>query len=119
MVCKCINIKSVMKRLDAMPAKLEEMYHLTIQRIENQFDDPDHANLAKRALLWVIYSEEPLTLDELRYAVACTPDNDPFDHTALVTEGVLLSACAGLISTEGRRKTVRLIRKSAAYSPAL
>ncbi|KAH6902893.1 ankyrin repeat-containing domain protein [Coprinopsis sp. MPI-PUGE-AT-0042] len=82
-------------------------------RIERQFDDPDHADLAKRALLWVIYSEEPLTLEELRYAVACTPENEPFDETDVVPENILLSACAGLISTEGKRGTTRLIHYTA------
>ncbi|KAH6908082.1 ankyrin repeat-containing domain protein [Coprinopsis sp. MPI-PUGE-AT-0042] len=113
LVRRCISLKSVMKQLDAMPAKLEEMYTLSIQRIERQFDDPDHADLAKRALLWVIYSEEPLTLEELRYAVACTPENEPFDETDVVPENILLSACAGLISTEGKRGTTRLIHYTA------
>ncbi|KAH6908086.1 ankyrin repeat-containing domain protein [Coprinopsis sp. MPI-PUGE-AT-0042] len=113
LVRRCTSLKSVMKQLDAMPAKLEEMYTLTVQRIEKQFDDPDYADLAKRALLWVIYSEEPLTLEELRYAVACTDENEPFDETDVVPESTLLSACAGLISTEGKRHTPRLIHYTA------
>jgi hypothetical protein len=99
-----------MKRLDAMPAKLEEMYALTMQRIENQFDNSEHADLAKRALLWVIHSEEPLTLGELRYAVACSDEDDLFDESSVVPEAILLSACAGLVIVEGKRNVARLIR---------
>lgn len=106
-------MKSVMKRLDAMPVKLEEMYALTIERIEAHSEDPELADLAKRALLWVVYSEEPLTLHELRHAVVCTPDQDSFDGTALVPESVLLSLCAGLLAVEGKCNTVRLIRACA------
>ncbi|KAH6902894.1 ankyrin repeat-containing domain protein, partial [Coprinopsis sp. MPI-PUGE-AT-0042] len=105
MVRRCTNLKSVMKQLDTMPAELENMYSLTIQRIEAQSD----SELAKRALLWVIYAEAPLTLEELRHAVACTPENDPFDDDALVPESILLSAFGGLISTEGKRDITRLI----------
>ncbi|KAH6896156.1 ankyrin repeat-containing domain protein [Coprinopsis sp. MPI-PUGE-AT-0042] len=113
MVRRCTTLKSVMKQLDSMPSKLEEMYALTIERIEKQSEDPELTDLAKRALLWVIYSEEPLTLQELQFAVACTPDNESFDGTALVSEDVLLSSCAGLLSVEGKRNTVRLIHYTA------
>ncbi|KAH6908083.1 ankyrin repeat-containing domain protein [Coprinopsis sp. MPI-PUGE-AT-0042] len=109
MVRRCTNLKSVMKQLDTMPAELENMYSLTIQRIEAQSD----SELAKRALLWVIYAEAPLTLEELRHAVACTPENDPFDDDALVPESILLSAFGGLISTEGKRDITRLIHYTA------
>ncbi|KAH6912488.1 hypothetical protein BKA70DRAFT_1218676 [Coprinopsis sp. MPI-PUGE-AT-0042] len=98
-VSHCTSSRSVMERLDKLPAKLDALYDETFKRIEMQPEE--HAALAKRVLLWVVFAYQPLRVDDLQYAVASDPSVDwaaPDDN--LPPELLLISVCCGLIAVE-------------------
>ncbi|KAH6912492.1 hypothetical protein BKA70DRAFT_1097724, partial [Coprinopsis sp. MPI-PUGE-AT-0042] len=98
-VSHCTSSRRVMEQLDKLPAKLDVLYHEAFKRIEMQPEE--HAALAKRVLLWVVFAYQPLTVDDLQYAVASNRTVDwaaPEDN--LVPESLLVSVCCGLIAVE-------------------
>ncbi|KAH6912502.1 hypothetical protein BKA70DRAFT_1422074 [Coprinopsis sp. MPI-PUGE-AT-0042] len=98
-VSHCTSSRRVMERLDKLPAKLDALYDETFKRIEMQPEE--HVALAKRVLLWVVFAYQPLTVDDMQYAVVSDPTVDwaaPEDN--LVPESLLVSVCCGLIAVE-------------------
>lgn len=89
------------------------MYKATIQRIEEQ--PKDRAEIAQRALLWLLYGRSYPASNRLRFlcqAVATCPETDEFDPDLVVTPKVLVSACCGLVVLENKSGLVRLLRTS-------
>ncbi|KAH6902806.1 ankyrin repeat-containing domain protein [Coprinopsis sp. MPI-PUGE-AT-0042] len=114
----CTNLRRVSEQLDKLPVKLEVLYDEAFKRIEMQPEE--HAALAKRVLLWVVNAYYPLTVDDLRYAVASDANSDWQTPENLVPETLLDSVCCGLITIErtmGHRaspdRTVRLVHYTA------
>ncbi|KAH6902882.1 ankyrin repeat-containing domain protein [Coprinopsis sp. MPI-PUGE-AT-0042] len=98
-VSHCTSSRRVMEQLDKLPAKLDVLYDEAFKRIEEQPEE--HAALAKRVLLWVVFAYRLLTVDDLQYAVASDPSVDwaaPDDN--LAPESLLISVCCGLIAVE-------------------
>ncbi|KAG2022453.1 ankyrin repeat domain-containing protein 50 [Coprinopsis cinerea AmutBmut pab1-1] len=91
----CATIKSVRRRLEEFPAKLEDMYEATMQRIEAQ--PPELADLAKRALLWVVFAQRTLGIEELLHFLSYCPETGVFDQEQAVDQATLLAVCCGLI----------------------
>jgi hypothetical protein len=71
------SLKSKSKReeiretLKCLPRELDGTYKEAMERIETQCEDD--GNLAKRVLSWIVYAFRPLSLQELRYALATMP----------------------------------------------
>ncbi|KAG5794504.1 hypothetical protein H9Q69_006460 [Fusarium xylarioides] len=86
---------------------LSDAYEQTMTRIKSQ--EPDHAMLAQRVLLWLTYARSELTIEDLQYALAtrskyrmvCTQDL-PFKST-------MISVCAGLVALDESSKIIRLV----------
>ncbi|KAH6879952.1 hypothetical protein BKA70DRAFT_1473924 [Coprinopsis sp. MPI-PUGE-AT-0042] len=96
----CTSSRRVMEKLDMLPAKLDVLYDEAFKRIETQPEE--HVALAKRVLLWVAYAYRPLTVQEMRYAVASDPKVDWATPENLVPESLLVSVCCGLIIVEDK-----------------
>jgi ankyrin repeat domain-containing protein 50 len=79
-----------------------------MERIQQQ--PSEYSSLAKRALLWVLYAKEPLTMDQLRGAVALTSLDISHPPEPLADVQILLSSCCGLLENE--ESGVRLVRRS-------
>ncbi|KAH6891566.1 ankyrin repeat-containing domain protein [Coprinopsis sp. MPI-PUGE-AT-0042] len=97
----CTSSRHVMEKLDKLPAKLDVLYDEAFKRIETQPEE--HAALAKRVLLWVVYAYRPLTVEEMRYAVASDPKVDWETPKNLVPESLMVSVCCGLIVFEEKK----------------
>jgi ankyrin repeat domain-containing protein 50 len=87
-----------MERLGQLPAGLDALYGATFSRIESQPEE--RAALAKRILMWLVYAQEPLSTEDMRYAVADDPEYDWLHPAELIEESMLLSACCGLVMVE-------------------
>ena len=88
-----------MRRLDDLPPKLDVLYEQAVNRIQAQGEE--RADLAMVALKWVAYATQPLTVQDLQYAVARDVPADWSDEANLVPESLLISACCGLVTAEG------------------
>ena len=110
----CPDAGSIRKTLAALPSKLDDMYELTLKRIDSQ---PDAiAAVARLALMWVSRAHRRLTVRQLLEAVATTYDPGSFvagefDTANMTTWEILSSATGGLLVAE-TDETVRLIRES-------
>jgi ankyrin repeat domain-containing protein 50 len=95
-----------MEKLEKLPPKLDVLYDEALKRIDMQAEE--HAALAKRVLLWVTYACRPLTVRDMKYAVASKPGSND-----IVPESLMVSVCCGLVVVVGHR--FRLVRQSSFY----
>ncbi|KIY01474.1 uncharacterized protein Z520_03026 [Fonsecaea multimorphosa CBS 102226] len=87
---------------------LDRAYQDTFQRIQRQ---PKEQNeLAKKVLVCVTYSAEPLTLDAVRHALAVDQETKELDpEYDLDNPDDVVSSCAGLVTIDSESKIVRLV----------
>jgi ankyrin repeat domain-containing protein 50 len=92
------SLGHVLKHLERLPSRLDELYRETFARIATKGDE--NALIARRALTWVAFAEAPLSMEDLRYAVAHEPHMDSVSPGNLTPASTLLSLCAGLLVVE-------------------
>ncbi|KAG2003657.1 hypothetical protein CC2G_004246 [Coprinopsis cinerea AmutBmut pab1-1] len=90
----CLSVQTLRETLERIPPGLDGIYADTLARIEKR---PEHALFAKQVLLWLLYCKRPLSVEEVRYAVANFPESYIFDEGRLIDEADLISICCGLI----------------------
>jgi len=92
------------------------MYADTVTRIKRQ--PAKQAALAIHALTWLAYANAPLSIEDLRQAIAATPPTFTAKDTHTPLEEDLVAACCGLISVDKESRQVRLIRTFKPYPHA-
>ncbi|TFK17913.1 hypothetical protein FA15DRAFT_649986 [Coprinopsis marcescibilis] len=107
----CTNFKSFEQALERLPTGVDEMYAITMRRIETLGEA--NASIAKHALMWLTYARSSLLIQELCQAVAIGPDTYEFDKALLVDNETLLSMCCGLVTFEEGSGLVRLVHYTA------
>jgi GPI inositol-deacylase, winged helix domain len=106
----CRHVRTVLENL---PEQVNTAYDQTMERIEGQIKC--NRELARRVLSWMTYACRPLSLKELRHALAVSPNMAEMDPEALVPEMILTSVCQGLVVVDRESDTVRLVRKSLTF----
>ncbi|KAI5814540.1 hypothetical protein BZA77DRAFT_222936, partial [Pyronema omphalodes] len=107
---------SISKRraaLNCMPKKLEDAFHITIERIKSQA--PGKASQGMEVLKWTYLAKRPLSVMELRHALAAvysTPDTDCLNMDDLPFEKTLTECCHGLVVIDNETSLIRLVHKS-------
>ena len=86
---------------------LSDAYMATLSRLKEQ--KGNKSVLGLKVLKWVLYSERPLQVDELRYALAVEMGSLDLDPKNIPVLRTLLSSCLGLVTVEGSSSTVRLV----------
>jgi len=104
-----VTIAQRRKKLEVMARGngLSDAYTATLGRLRAQ--KGNKSVLGLKVLMWVVYAERPLLVDELSHALAVeigSADLDPNNVPALRT---LLSSCLGLVTVEASSSTVRLV----------
>ena len=104
-----VTIAQRRKKLEVMARGngLSDAYTATLGRLRAQ--KGNKSVLGLKVLMWVVYAERPLLVDELSHALAVeigSADLDPNNVPALRT---LLSSCLGLVTVEASSSTVRLM----------
>jgi hypothetical protein len=106
-------VGEVDRTLEAFPSSIRDVYIQTWDRIVQR--NPTRVELAKSALLWVLYAARPMSLEELERAVATSPETYQFQPNEVVPGISLLTLCRGLVTLEEESGLVRLVRKSIRY----
>src|ERR1700761_2513047 len=75
--------------LDNLPRDLKSAFESTLDRISRQ-PDPQKL-LARRALMWVVGARRPLSVGELRCAVALKPESQNFGVEDPPLESTIIS----------------------------
>lgn len=89
---------------------LTAAYDQALSRIDAQLEG--HRNLAHLVLSWVIHARRPLTVDELRHALAMAR-HSTLDPSALHDPKILTAFCAGLVVIDHENGAVRLVHYTA------
>lgn len=97
--------KRVREALNSLPEGLDAVYDNIMQRIGGQI--PEHARLAKRALMWLVHTERPPTMVELQCAVTIETDDTSLDESDLYGSETLVAVCCRLILVEENTQIVR------------
>ncbi|KAK4101588.1 hypothetical protein N658DRAFT_425381, partial [Parathielavia hyrcaniae] len=106
-LAKKLTRREVRAALSSLPKELDETYDQAIQRIDSQ--DEGQTALAHRVLYWISCSLRPLTVAELRHALAVEPGDRDLDEDGLHDPELLVYVCAGLVTVDEESHQVRLV----------
>ncbi|TFK24848.1 ankyrin [Coprinopsis marcescibilis] len=98
MLRECLTIKDLRDCLERLPTGVNDMYVEAMRRIDMQ--SAGKVVAAKRALIWVLYACEPLSMGQLVSAVAICPQTHRYDEECVIDSDILIGLCCGLISAE-------------------
>ncbi|KAH6919202.1 hypothetical protein BKA70DRAFT_43612 [Coprinopsis sp. MPI-PUGE-AT-0042] len=108
---RCLSVADVRETVDGFPAKLEDMYQQTMDRISNQ--PKNHFDLAMRILTLLIHARGPLTIEDIQYALTICPETRSYHPERSVSQVHLVAVCCGLITLDKGSRSVRLIHYTA------
>ena len=91
-----ISIRGVRCALERLPTDLFTMYDQTIERIREQ--SKENAELGLKVLSFMFVAARPLSVGELRHALAIRAGDATLDIESLVDSEILLSVTAGLVT---------------------
>ncbi|KAH6873701.1 hypothetical protein BKA70DRAFT_1028051, partial [Coprinopsis sp. MPI-PUGE-AT-0042] len=110
-LCECATAYEVRQTLEKFPSSIQDVYLQTWNRVLEQ--KSSHVLLAKTALLWVLNSSRPMSIEELERAVAISPETYKLEPTRLAPGTTLIAFCRGLVTLEEESKLVRLVHYTA------
>ena len=100
-------LRDALMKLPSGSIAYDRAYSVAMDRIEGQL--PDQAELAREALSWIICSKRPLTILELRHALAIKLDSSALDKGNMPDIEDIVSICAGLVVADEKSGVVRLV----------
>lgn len=106
-----MSVKALKKAIDNLPKTLDQLYDDAFQRIDNQ--NEDDKEIANKALRWVAYAYQPLTVQILGEILAVDTESQDFDCEAMPVLVLVLDVCAGLLIIDEQTQHVRLVHYTA------
>ena len=106
---ECSTRHDVEKALNDFPVRIADVYTRTWNRILNQ--PSSRSSLAINVLVWVVFSSQSLTHEELRHAISISHETFQLEPHRMAPLETLVSACCGLLVVEEETGIVRLVRK--------
>ncbi|KAJ7291119.1 ankyrin repeat-containing domain protein [Mycena rebaudengoi] len=103
----CTTVAAIRKRLTKLSSNLELAYSQAMERIEIQAEK--RKKLAHSTLAWVTKAMQPLTVTELREALAVEWGTKKLDPEKRPEMKIILSVCAGLVIVDEQGSVVRLV----------
>ncbi|CAG9986795.1 unnamed protein product [Clonostachys byssicola] len=86
---------------------LSEAYGQALDRIKAQ--KTGFRQLGERTLLWITCAKRPLTVSELRHALAVESQTNKLDYDNIPETEDMVSACAGLVTVDEENNIIRLV----------
>ncbi|KAH7130524.1 hypothetical protein B0J11DRAFT_578054 [Dendryphion nanum] len=71
------------------------------------------AELANKALFWIVYAFRPLMAGELQCALSVEPGEDYLDFNNIPDLDAITAACAGLVTIDHKSSVIRLVHYTA------
>ena len=109
----CISEAEVEDALDDPPEGYDGFYERNMLRITEESENPRASNLARRTLEWVVHTYRPLSLGELKDALAVDLSKAGFRKAARPDKATILEVTAGMIMIDLDEKSVRLNHRTA------
>jgi ankyrin repeat domain-containing protein 50 len=107
---ECLSVHEVTDILREGPGQIEAAYLNTWDRIQSTYNATFRA-LAASVLLWVITASRPMTIHELRDAVATDPHTGKFAASRRVPINSLIDVCLGLVYVKEESEIVLPVRE--------
>ncbi|KAM0344005.1 hypothetical protein ACHAPU_007908 [Fusarium lateritium] len=101
------HLKQALRTLGKGMAGLESCYDQAVDRIECQEREQEH--MAKQILIWITHAKRPLTMSELRHALAVEEGTIALNPDFLLDPDSIVSCCAGLVTVDKETDIVRLV----------
>ena len=101
----------VKKALKKLSTDVTRIYRDLLDRIENQ--GKSDVELAKRTLYWLVLVHRPLSVSELRQALAVEPEETEYDPENETELSILFRVTSGLITADGDQGAVRVVHRTA------
>ena len=109
----CIEEEQVEDALDDPPEGYDGFYERNMLRITTESENPRDSALARKTLEWVVHAYRPLSLEELRVALAVDLNKAAVREAAKPDKATILEATAGMIIIDPDEKSVRLNHRTA------
>ena len=109
----CISEAEVEDALDDPPEGYDGFYERNMLRITEESENPRASTLARRTLEWVVHAYRPLSLGELKDALAVDLNKAGFRNAARPDKATILEVTAGMIMIDLDEKSVRLNHRTA------
>lgn len=109
----CISEGEVEDALDDPPEGYDGFYERNMLRITEESDSTRASKLARKTLEWVVHTHRPLSLAELRDALAVDLKKAGFRKAARPDKATMLEVTAGMITVDFDEKSVRLNHRTA------
>ena len=109
----CISEAEVEDALDDPPEGYDGFYERNMLRITEESENPRASALAQRTLEWVVHAYRPLSLGELKDALAVDLSKAGFRKAARPDKATILEVTAGMITIDLDEKSVRLNHRTA------
>jgi ankyrin repeat protein len=101
------HIKDALRNLAKGDEALDKTYSQTMERID---DHPkERRYLARQILGWAFYARRPLSILELRYALAVKTQSAKLDKDYIPSTKLIRSLCLGLVTIDKGSAMVRLV----------
>jgi ankyrin repeat domain-containing protein 50 len=99
-ICDQRGDDDILEELERLPLDLCETYDRILERLSQQ--PPKLREVARKALMWVLYTLRPLTTGELREAIAIEPSMKTHKDlkTKLREKDVIISSTGALLTVE-------------------
>ncbi|KAL8944837.1 MAG: hypothetical protein Q9211_000444 [Gyalolechia sp. 1 TL-2023] len=108
-LCQKKSDRQIIDTLNHLPRDLPE----TFERILAIFTEPDDIALGKQIFRWLAVAKRPLTVHELREAIAIEPLQDVWKPECLVNDmNKALACCGNLVIVEEEQQTVHFTHSS-------
>lgn len=109
----CISEGEVEDALDNPPEGYDGFYERNMLRITEESENTRASTLARKTLEWVVHAHRPLSLAELRDALAVDLNKAGFRKAARPDKATILEVTAGMIMIESNERNVRLNHRTA------
>ena len=104
------NRDGIRRTLQQLPSGLSAAFGKVMERIERLPEA--RRDLAKSVILWVSHVQRPITLDELREAIAATSNPSCLNPESLTPGKILIEFCQGLVAVDEKTSIVRLVHSA-------
>ncbi|TEB29617.1 hypothetical protein FA13DRAFT_1734401 [Coprinellus micaceus] len=110
---KSVSVEGLFEALEKLPSGLDDMYHLTLERISHQ--PGQVVSVAHRVLVWLLHksASHKLVIEDIQHALAVSIETQTFDTARISPEDRILSSCCGLVVASKTDRGVRLIHYTA------
>ena len=100
---------SIISKLDQLATYKTDTFYAALGRIKRL--NASRLMIVKHVLSWVLYAVRPITVDEVRHALAIDCEAGSFDDANIIPEYQVTSFCAGIVVIDQTR-ILRLVDES-------